>query len=199
MAARHRFLPDAVSMLRMLFDAMWQAEYLMHDPSQCEARGSLFLEWKWVERYQSIERIATCDLAIARHLRTSPKRRAAEPEIRRRFETVKHRYLTPKGRIRPHWYEPPTLAALTREIGRQNEHQWFQPLLSGAVHSAVWTLDDRPMLTEATTIYMAIDATFRILGLITDHLGLSLSDSTSHFLASARKDVLGETPLANSR
>lgn len=197
--ARHRFVTDAVSMLRMLFDAMWQAEYLMHDPSQCEARASLFLDWKWVERYQSMERVDTCDLAIARHLRTSPKRRAAEPEIRRRFETVKHRYLTPKGRIRAHWYEPPNLSKLTREIERQNEYQWFQPLLSGAVHSAVWTLDDGPMLTEATTIYIAIDATFRILGLITDHLGLSLSDPTSHFLAFARKDILGENPIANSR
>lgn len=196
--ARHDFATDAMSMLRMLFDVMWQAEYLMHDPSQRHERASLFLDWKWVERYQSIERVDTCGLAIARHLRTSPKRRDAEPEIRSRYEAVKHRYLTPQKRNRFHWYEPRNLGKLTTEIGRQDEYRWFQPLLSGAVHSAVWTLDDGPMVTEATTISMAIDATFRILGLITDHLDLSLSDATSHFVEMAQQDILGENPFARN-
>lgn len=190
--AQHDFVIDAMSMLRMLFDAMWQAEYLMHDPSERQGRASLFLDWKWVERYQWIERIDKCDLAIARHLRSSPQRPDAEPEIRRRYEAVKHRYLTPKKRIRSHWYEPANLGLLTTEIGRQDEYEWFQPLLSGAVHSAVWTLDDGPMLTKASTVLMAIDATFRILGLIAEHLDLSFSDPTSHFVDMARKDVLGE-------
>jgi hypothetical protein len=135
------FLVDAAVLLRCMFDAYLQADYIVRDPAKQTERGARYLEFQHVERYKAEERFFRHKNPLTDVLRNSHRRIAGQTRTRAEFERVKGAFLRKdKGsastgkrahETRDQWYEG-NLGQLAEGAGRKDEYDTFVYPFSGA-------------------------------------------------------------------
>jgi hypothetical protein len=184
---------DGASILRTSYDIMLQGLYVMAKPEQQTERAQLYLDYMHIEHWQRIKLADRNDTAVARHIRNSPRRSKAEPQLKEAYERVKHKYLT-KGRgkrekkIRKNWY-PGTLCELAGESKLVPEYEWIQKMLSGAVHSSPWTLKEGTMIEPYLLTSWHFSLAFRILGAYATYMDVSLNEDEQSLVDMAKKSL----------
>lgn len=184
----HDWAFDGASILRNIYDVMLQGLYIMADPSKQEARAQLYLDFIKVERKKRIDLIDASGTDTAKHVRASPKRPKAEPEIHKQFNAVEHKFRTKKGGLRDYWYSG-SLRDLAKASGFEPEYELMQRFLSGVVHSSPLTLKEGPIVSGFLLMDWHWRFAFRILGAYADYKKVVLDKAESGLIDSARANV----------
>ncbi len=153
------FMVDAGSLLRAMYDAYLQAEYLASDPSRSLERARDYFDFEHVERYKAMRRMLSANNRIAKRLQQSSNRSKGEQTNEQHYDSVKSRFQSKPGKVatRNHWY-PGTLPAIARAAGKLDEYETFLATFNGCVHSSASALKYGPpvqaehVLTMASTI-----------------------------------------------
>jgi len=180
---------DAASLLRTAYDAMLQGLYIMKEPQDREERAGLFLDFIYVEKVEWFKLYDGNPTDLAKFVSQSPKRRDAEPEIRKRFDEVKDQFMTKKGKLQENWY-PGKPYDLAKETGYESEYKLMQKILSGVVHSTPRTLQEGPWMSEYMLLSWYWQFTFRILGAYADFKGIELNEDEKESIADAQENAL---------
>lgn len=153
------FMVDAGSLLRAMYDAYLQAEYMVADSSSSLERAQDYFDFEHVERYKAMRKMLNANNWIANRLKNSPKRYEGESENERRYNEVKDRFRSkPTGSsTRNQWY-PGNLRKIAEESGKADEYDTFLAAFNGCVHSSASALTTGPptnaehVLITASTI-----------------------------------------------
>lgn len=187
--APHEFGFDGMMVLRGVYDAHLQALYILAKPEESDARATLYLDFRWVERQRMKEMLEKNPTLFARTLLQSPKRAAVEPAIDAEFQRVRPSFLGPKGE-RTNWY-PGDLSALARAegVGLESEYRILQRQLSSAVHSSAWSLLAPPWVTGQQILLMAWRLVYRVLGRIAAHHGVPLQSMHQELIDDSFRNI----------
>ncbi len=186
--ALHDYRFDAASILRNIYDVMLQGLYIMADPAERRERAELYLDFMDVERKRRIELMDSSSTDLAKRISDSPKRPSSEPRIETRFNEVKGKYETKKGKMRRDWY-PGTLRDLAKAADLEPEYELMQRFLSGVVHSSPLTLKEGPLVRGFLLMDWHWRFAFRILGAYADHKGIALDETEQGLVDAARQNV----------
>jgi hypothetical protein len=174
------FMIDAGTLLRAMYDACFQAEYVICEPDKSVLRATDYLEFEHVERYKFIERMLAHSNWIAERLKASPKREIGEVENQRQFDRVKARF--GKGNkqsdsTRNHWY-PGSLPQIAAALGKADEYDSFLAVFNGCVHSSAFALQFGPPVSAAYVLDMASTIAAKVARFSVAHNRIELS--TTH-------------------
>jgi Family of unknown function (DUF5677) len=180
------FVVDAGTLLRAMYDAYFQAEYLVSQSDERSQRAQDYFDFAHVERYKFVTKILSANNFFANRLKASPKRQEGEQENKRRFEGVKSRFVTKKNgsATRNHWY-PGTLA----EIAKSDEYDTLFTSFNGCVHSSASALASGPFVTAENVLIFASTTAAKVA-----RLSVSYNKTVLKPLHQKLLDVLCQTP-----
>jgi hypothetical protein len=163
---RDIFVVDAGTLLRAMYDAYYQAEYLVSKSDESSQRAQDYFDFEHVERNKFVTKILSANNFFANRLKASPKRQVGEQENKRRFENVKPRFVAKKNgnATRNHWY-PGTLA----EIAKSDEYDTLFASFNGCVHSSASALASGPFVTAENVLIFASTIAAKVARLNVDH------------------------------
>ena len=187
---------DAGALLRVMFDAYLQAEYIVIDKAKAAERAQDYFDFEHVERYRQAQRVLSCDNPFADALKNSSARPAGEKRLQEAFDRVCAKYAIPesrkggskgsKVRTRPNWY-PGTLADIARLTGRSDEYAILLSSFHGCVHSTASAVEKGPVVERKHILHWATTIVARIAWLSVEHNHASLNELDSSLLATLRK------------
>jgi hypothetical protein len=190
------FLVDAGVLLRAMFDAYLQAEYVVQDPARQHERATEYLDYEHVERYRA-QGVLDLDHPIAEKLRCSPERPEGENRVRTEYERVKDKYLVGQRKsggnkkrdqnVRKTWY-PGDLAAIARGLGKEAEYRFFVATFHGCVHSGAFAIRLGPPIRSNTVVHFASTIAARVARLNARHNRVDLGDVQRQLLERLCKD-----------
>ncbi len=120
-------------LIRVMYDALIQACYIVHEPESADAKGQDYLNYSHIEKYNCITKVFHGNSALSRRMAQSNRRAEMEPIFKAEFEKVKEKYTDSNGRIRNHWYSG-NLYDLARKIGKVDEYRWYCTVSNSTVH-----------------------------------------------------------------
>lgn len=186
------FTVDAGTLLRAMFDAYLQAEYIVHDPNVANQLASDYLEYEHVERFKSVTAIMKHDNSLSAHLKASPKRTVGEKNVRSEYDRVKSRYFVERKRAdgtvkvgpatRNTWHEN-NLAAIAQMLGKEDEYDSLLRNFHGCVHSSPFAVGNGPMFAGEHVVDWASTIAARVAKLNVDHHSLVISEIHSAILS----------------
>lgn len=148
---------DAGVLVRAMFDAYLQADYVFSDPAKRSLRAASYLDFAHVERYKTAKKVLSHDNAFSESLRASPKRSDGDKHNQAEYDRVKDQFLIEKNlddgtvkrgpRTRNKWYEG-DLSRLAKHVGKQAEYDVFVGLFHGCVHSSALAVNEGPKLVS---------------------------------------------------
>jgi hypothetical protein len=188
------FLIDAGTILRAMYDAYFQAEYLISKTDQRILRANDYFDFEHVERHKFVERVLKHNNWISERLSSSPKRAAGEIENKKQFDRVKSRF--GKGKklsdaTRNHWY-PGNLSDIATALNKSDEYDTFLAAFNGSVHSSAMTMRFGPSVSAQNVLTMASTITAKVAQLSVTYNGINLS-STHQKLLSVLTSPAGES------
>ncbi|WP_286764269.1 DUF5677 domain-containing protein [Rhodopirellula sp. UBA1907] len=186
------FTVDAGTLLRAMFDAYLQAEYIVHEPNLADQLASDYLEFEHVERFKSMTAVMKHENSLSEHLKASPKRTAGEARINTEYDRVKSRYFIRKKRAdgtikvgpatRNTWHEN-NLAEIARLLGKEDEYDTLLRNFHGCVHSSPFAVRSGPMLAGEHVVDWASTIAARVAKLNVDHHNLRISEIYTSILS----------------
>lgn len=177
------FTVDAGTLLRAMFDAYIQAEYIVHEPSNASARARDYLDFEKVERFKMVNAVMKHNTPLSNYLRSLPNRLAAEERLQQEYDRVKHRYFLEKKRsdgsvklgpgTRNTWYST-TLFELARTLGKEDEYDTLLKIFHGCVHSSPFAVRRGPMVSPKHFLDWASTIAARVAKLSVEHNKIEL-------------------------
>jgi hypothetical protein len=146
-----------------MYDAYFQAAYLLSKPDEVSQRAQDYFDFAHVERQKFVTKILSLDNFFANRLKASPKREEGEKENKRRFDSVKARFITKRNGTRNHWY-PGTLA----QIAKTDEYEMLFAAFNGCVHSSASALALGPFVTAENVLLFASTIAAKVAQLSVD-------------------------------
>jgi hypothetical protein len=193
------FVVDAGVLLRAMLDACFQAEYLVHDAENMNARASDYLEFEHVERYTFSKKVLSHNNHLADRLKSSPKRPEGEKKAQEEFDRVKDKFLVEKGqpdgtvkrgpRTRSNWYSG-NLSTIAHTLGKQAEYDTFVTQFNGCVHSSAFAVHTGLMLSPQHVLTLASKIAARVARLNVQHNRIDLGDFYGPIMDALCKDLL---------
>lgn len=145
---------DTGALLRAMFDAYLQAEYIIGDEKVAVERANDYLDFEHVEKYKRVQAVMRHDNPFSEQLKSSPNRPEGEKRLQQEYDRVKNRYLTERRqrdgtiqrgtRTRPHWYAG-NLAEIARSLGKSDEYDILLANYHGCIHSSSFTVREGPI------------------------------------------------------
>jgi ribosomal protein S18 acetylase RimI-like enzyme len=180
------FIVDAGTLLRAMYDAYLQAEYLLSDPSKAAERAHDYFDFQHVERYKQAEKLMRHDNEFSRRMKNSPERPEGEKRVNREHDRVKNRFLkSKKGDVRDHWY-PSNLRQIASSQGKV-EYDIIVTSLQGCVHSSAMTVQNGPPISPEYITAWASSIAARVAKLNVDYNKIEPNDQDSQILAQLSK------------
>lgn len=191
-------LLDCGAIVRCMYDAYLQAVYVWQNPDSRDERGTLYLQYRFIERYKMVTDGLSLGDALSRHLAGSPRRAQSEKAMLQDYDRVKDRYPKPKGRgVRNHWYPHEDLRKLAKDIGKESEYVWMVKTLNGAVHTGPWAMTEGPILPGARTLSIAEGVLAHTAKMLMENEELVL-DGPSQALLDAYKSDFVSVPTSQN-
>ncbi|MDZ4779613.1 MAG: DUF5677 domain-containing protein [Planctomycetia bacterium] len=188
----HDWKLDACLILRGVYDAMIQALYILGDRTKADDRGQLYIDHYLIEKVEMLERYVSSPTFLGNKMANSPKRAAAEPQIRAEFNKVCGKFVvTKKGKFagyRTNWYRG-TLRDLSQEIGLETEYELIHKMLSGAVHSSAYAIQEGCGILDEHVADIAVKFHLRILSKLCNLLGVPLDKFESDICGLADRNM----------
>jgi hypothetical protein len=185
------FMVDAGMMLRAMFDAYLQAEYVLSDPSKAVQRANDYLDFEHVERYKLAEKVMKYDNPFVKKLKASPARPEGEKRSQSEYDRVKSRYIIGKlkaGRPTEHklrtrnkWYDG-DLSGIARTLGREAEYDIILATFHGCVHSSAFAVRLGPPISAKYVSHWASTIAARVARLSVQYNTIELDDFHSTLL-----------------
>jgi hypothetical protein len=179
------FMVDAGVLLRCMFDAYLQADYIVRDPAKRAERATLYLDFQHVEQYKAEEKLFRHKNPLTDILGSSPRRTGGQARTRAEFERVKCAFLRKdKGsarslkkvpETRDQWYEG-NLGQLAEAAGRKDEYDTFVYPFSGCVHSSSYAVSKGPPVTAEYLMQFASTLAARVVNINVQYNQLALGD-----------------------
>jgi hypothetical protein len=187
---------DAGALLRAMFDAYLQAEYIVSDPSMARSRANDYLDFEHVERYKRAHKVISYDNPFANQLKSSPRRPEGEQRLQMEYDRVKHRFLVEKRKsdgtikqgpgTRTNWYLG-SLADIARSLGKIDEYDILLATFHGCVHSSALAVRKGPTVSREHILDWASTIAARVAQLSVRHNDLKISDFHAKILAALCK------------
>lgn len=188
---REGFLIDAGVILRAMFDAYLQAEYIAKDVSSASSRAADYFDFEHVDRYKTYRKWMSHDNYLTTRLKDSPKRLAGEPAVKEAYENVVTRFSKSKrpasagamkdSDVRNQWYFG-NLRDVSQELGKADEYDLLFSAFHGCVHSSAHALFHGPPLTADGLMMWASTVAARLIQLNLSYHGISLAESDKRVL-----------------
>jgi len=179
------FMVDVGVLLRCMFDAYLQADYIIRDPAKRTERATLYLEFQHIERYKAEEKLFRHNNPLTDVLGSSPRRAEGQARRRAEFERVKGAFLRKdKGsarsgkkapETRDQWYEG-NLGQLAEAAGKKDEYDTFVYPFSGCVHSSSYAVLKGPPVEAEYLMQFASTLAARVVNINVQHNRLDLGD-----------------------
>ena len=176
---------DAGTLLRAMYDACFQAEYVAHDPACINARANDYLEYEHVERYRISRKVLGHNTQLANRLKSSAKRPEGEKRVQSEYERVKDKYFLEKRqsdrtvkrgpRTRSTWYKG-DLSALADSLGKRAEYDTFVAVFNGCVHSSALAAQTGPVVSPQHVLTLASKIAARVARLNARHNHIDMGD-----------------------
>lgn len=177
------FMVDAGSLLRAMYDAYLQAEYLVSDSAKSSERARDYFDFEHIERYKAMKRTLSANNWMAKRLQRSPKRSKGQPTNKQHYDRVKCRFQSNPGKdaTRNQWY-PGTLPAIAEEAGKLDEYKTFLATFNGCVHSSASAVKSGPPICAEHVLIMASTIAAKVARLSVVHNTLTLNTDDQRLL-----------------
>ncbi len=195
------FMVDAGTLLRAMFDAYLQADFIYRDPSERKQRATDYLDFEHVERYRMQEKVLKHDNELVTRLSSSARKLEGEKRVLEQFERVKDRFLEEKkcrdGKVkvgpatRMHWYKG-GLPHLAKAAGRMAEYDTFVASFGGCVHSSIFAVLNGPPVRSQNALFLASEFTARVAIMNAEYNRIYIGDDRANL------DELAKSGLDNS-
>ena len=179
------FTVDAGTLLRAMFDAYIQAEYVVHDPNKASERARVYLDFEHVERFKLVNSVMKHDTPLSNHLRTSPRRPVGEKRMQQEYDRVKARYFLERkladGTVklgpgtRNTWYAG-KLSELAQTVEKEDEYDSLLKAFHGCVHSSPFAVGRGPMVSPKHVLDWASTIPARVAKLNVEYHKIQLDD-----------------------
>ena len=146
------YLLDAATLLRAMFEAWIQAQYIFDDGAKREEKATLYLDFEHRDRRKMMEKVLSHDNSLSDRLRASPKRTPeAEARLQREYGRVKPNYSN------NYWYSRygRDLRILAQAVGKVDEYDSFVSTYQGCVHSGSMAIEQGPLLNSQIALMKA--------------------------------------------
>ena len=182
---------DTGTLLRAMFDAYIQAEYIVSDKNVAAERAKDYLEFQHVEKYKRVQAVMRYDNPFSEQLKSSPNRADGERRLQQEFDRVKARYYTknrrrncktrPGAGMRTNWY-PGSLADIARSLGKSDEYDILLANFHGCVHSSALTVQVGPIGSRKHVLDWASTIAVRVARLSVQHNRIELDEFNGRIL-----------------
>lgn len=191
------FVVDAGVLLRAMFDAYLQAEYIVHAPDAQGERAKAYLDFEIVERYKTATKLIAHDSPLSDKLKSSPATATGEKALATEYDRVKDKYFVekrqPDGTIlrgpktRNKWYTG-DLSAIARSIGKEVEYDFFVATFHGCVHSSAFAVHKGLPMSPQYVLHWASTFAARVARINVRYNQIVLDDFRRQLLESLCKD-----------
>ena len=185
------FAVDAGTLLRAMFDAYIQAEFVIHDRNAARERARDYFDFEHVERYKLVNSVMKHDTPLSDHLKASPRRPEGEKRVQQEYDRVKERYFVERKRAdgtmkrgpgtRNTWYAA-NLADLARTVGKEDEYDSLLKTFHGCVHSSPIAVGRGPVVSPQHVVDWASTVAARVAKLTVEYHGIELDEPFDCFL-----------------
>ena len=192
------FLLDAGVLLRAMYDAYFQAAYIVHNPEAQSGRAKEYLEFEVVERYKTAQIITSYDNPLANKLKSSQARAKGEKDLFEKYNQVKDKYLSKHrqkdGTIkygpgtRNQWYDG-NLPNIAEKIGKRSEYDFFLSSLHGCVHSSALAVHKGPPMSPEYVLAWASKIAAHVAQLNVKYNKIELNEFQQQILERFCKDL----------
>ena len=141
------FLVDAGTLLRAMYDAYLQAEYMVADVREAPNRARDYFDFEHVELYKWRQKVLNHDNLLTDGVKLSPDFAEAEKAQEDAYNRVKDRFpigRKPNGKTREHWYP----GQLKDIAGNTDEYDICLWALQGCVHSSALAMREGPPVPD---------------------------------------------------
>ncbi len=177
------FMVDAGMLLRAMFDAYLQAEYMLSDPVKAVERANDYLDFEHVERHKQAERTLHYNNELTTMLELSPRRIVGEKKLEQEYNRVKNRYPGgKKDRIRDKWY-PGNLSQIAQILDKKAEYDGILAVFHGCVHSSALAVRLGPPISPEYVSHWASTIAARVAKLSVVHNGITIDEGDLKVLA----------------
>jgi hypothetical protein len=148
---------DVGTLLRAMFDAYLQADFIYRNPSRRAERASQYLEFQHVERFTFSQKVLSHNNSLTMLLNLSPKKAEGEKRVQQEYDRVKDTFKGTKYK----WYKG-NLADLAAAAGQAAEYDTFAASFSGCVHSSALALTNGPLVPPDQVTFLATTFAARV-------------------------------------
>jgi hypothetical protein len=190
------FAVDAGAILRAMFDAYLQADYIVSNCDEASARASDYFEFEHVERYKHMTKWLNHNNALVNTVKTSPRRAEGERNVRQQYDRVKDRFYVDRvlkdgtvkrgPKTRSQWF-PGDLRKIADQLGKADEYDILLASLHGCVHSSAYALANGPAIPPEHVVSWGATISARVAYLNLKHNKISLDDSSDRILGSLNR------------
>ena len=169
------------ALLRCIWDAVIQAEYICHDPSMLESRARQFEAFRIVEQVSADEALQKHSNLFSQRLLSSQTRLTNKAAIDAEYLRVKSQYETQDGRMQTKWYKG-NLKIWATLVGAADEYLFFASISSSSVHAGPMALTTGPIFQGSALFYFVLNLTARCLKLLVKYGPACLSNEDIKFI-----------------
>jgi len=165
------FMVDAGTLLRAMFDAYVQADFIFRDPTKRAERATQYLDFEHVERYKMVNKIRRHDNPLTDVLESSAMRADGEKRLQQEFDRVKDQFTGTRNK----WYKG-DLSQLSKAAGKEAEYDTFVNSFSGCVHSSAFAVKNGPMVPLNDVLFLASTLATRVARINVEYNQLDLGE-----------------------
>jgi hypothetical protein len=180
------FMVDAGTLLRAMFDASLQADFIFCDPATRIERATQYLDFEHVERYVMVQKVLRHENQLANTLKSSPLRPDGEKRVQEAYDRVKDQFLLVEkkkcngngkhaARTRDKWYKG-GLFQLAEAAGKVAEYDTFVASFSGCVHSSAFAVRKGPVSPIEHVLVLSSKFAARVAKLNVEYNQLELGE-----------------------
>jgi hypothetical protein len=179
---------DPATILRAMYDATFQLEYLLHDPTKSAQLAADFFDFQEIERHKKIVSLQRYKNDFVQRLNRSLLRTQNEAAINAAFSKVERRFRKGKG-YRDTWHGK-NLRQLCWTKDREEEYDFMIVLLHGATHSSPQTLYSGAAISPSIILLMASNLMMRAIAAALDYNGIQVDVELKGEIEQARENFV---------
>ena len=185
-----RFMVDAGTLVRAMYDAYLQAAFIVHDPEKQQERAALYLDYQHVEKFLLIKKFLKHPTVLSAALLNSARRPDGERYVTDQYERVNSCYWNETWqKPRNKWYEG-SLWNLAQAVGAEADYDYFVSAFNGCVHSSAFAVKTGASLNAKHVMMVVSVIACSTAKLALKHIGAELASRDQGVI-----DGFGERPF----